>query len=166
MLFGDHCFLSLKCLIIGDNVVDSNFHEKEKKKKNYLLTSRSIPLQEILWETNAAAPALFTCFCGERSPARPGLLVFLSVLPSQACDRGLWVRCDVWAMSGESATPAQPGASRPLEEASFSFLWFRAQEAPPPTTPSGAPAAHASMSPALGDLPEVHLYPQSCVGIK
>lgn len=30
--FGDHCFLALKCLIIGDNV-DSNFHEKEEKKK-------------------------------------------------------------------------------------------------------------------------------------
>lgn len=35
--FDDHCFLSLKCLVIDDNVVDSNFHEKEKKK-NYLLS--------------------------------------------------------------------------------------------------------------------------------
>ena len=29
--FGDHCFLSLKYLTIGDNAADSNFHEKENK---------------------------------------------------------------------------------------------------------------------------------------
>ena len=99
---------------------------------------------------------------GEKSRL-PGVLVFLSVLPSQACDRGSWVRCNVWAVSRESFTPAQPLTSHPPEEASVSFLLSKAQEAPPSRR---ALVARVSPSRPLGYLSEIHLYPQCCVGIK
>lgn len=43
------------------------------------------------------------------SGTKPWTVVFLSVLPSQACDRSLWLYCNVWAVSGESFPPAQLG---------------------------------------------------------
>jgi hypothetical protein len=68
------------------------------------------------------APELFTCFCWERNPVCLGLLVFLSVLPSQAYDRGLWPHCNVWALSGESFPSAQLGTSHLLKEVLVPFL--------------------------------------------
>lgn len=94
------------------------------------MTSWSIPLREVLWETNTVAPALFTCFCRERNPACPGVLVFLSVLPSQACDRGCG--CVVMSGLGVGSPSHLPSWDQlPLEEDSVSFLQSRAQEAPP-----------------------------------
>lgn len=94
------------------------------------MTSWSIPLREVLWEKRTVAPALFTCFCRERNPACPGVLVFLSVLPSQACDRG----CGCVVMSGPSVgSPAHlPSQDQPPPcRGPVSFLQPRAQEAPP-----------------------------------
>ena len=141
--------------------------KKKKKKTTSWVTSWSLPLWGILREKNTVAPALFPCLCRDRNPACPGALVLLSVLPSQACDRGVRLCCSVWAMSGECFPPAQPGTSHPLEEASISFLWPNAQGAPPPVTPpSGALVARASTSLPLGYLPEARLYPQSCTGVE
>lgn len=87
------------------------------------MTSWSIPSLRSLWEKNTIVPVLFTCFCREQNP---GLLVFLSVLPSQACDRGLWLHCNVWAVSGEFFPPAQLGTSHPWKRPSYvcSIAWI------------------------------------------
>lgn len=118
LLFGD-LFLSRN--IIGDNVFDSNFHGG---KKNYLLSDILVSSSlRSLWEKNTVVPVLFTCFCREQNP---GLLVFLSVLPSQACDRGLWLHCNVWAVSGEFFPPTQLGTSYPWKRPSYvcSIAWI------------------------------------------
>lgn len=130
---------------------------KKKKNTTSSVTSWLIPLREVLWETNTVAPALFTCFCRERNPACPGVLVFWSVLPSPACDRG----CGCVVMSGLSVGSSSHLPSwdqPPLEEASVSFLRSRAQEAPPSRQ---ALVPQASTSRPLGYLSEGHLYPQS-----
>ena len=79
-------------------------------------------LRNLVGKKNIVAPALFTCLCGEEILPALGCWVFLSVLPSQACDRGFWLHCNVWVVSEECFLPAQPWTSHLLEEADISIL--------------------------------------------
>lgn len=77
-------------------------------EKDYLLS-------DILVDSSLRSP-VGKDYCSSRavymflSGTKPWTVV-LSMLPSQACDRRLWLHCNVWAVSGESFPPAQLGTS-------------------------------------------------------
>lgn len=81
MLFGDHCFLSLKRLIIGDNVVDSNFHEKEKKKKLPLDILVDSSLRNPVGKEHCSSCSVYVFLWGEKPcpPWRVGVFVCVAI---------------------------------------------------------------------------------------
>ena len=145
--------------------------KKKKKKKNYLLSDILVysSLRNLVGKEYCSSCSVYMFLC-RKKPCLPwGVGCFcLCCHPRPAIGAcGYIVMSGPWAVVwGVLPTfpPSQPGTSHPLEEASFSFLWCKAEGAPPPMTPpSGARRAHASMSlppglPTRGPLLPTVLY--------